>query len=228
MPRPRSEAARRSVLDAMRAAVVAGAYEAVTIEGLAETAGVAKQTIYRWWPSKAAILGEALLEGDLPGADVEVPITDDVRADLHAWFAAMSAGLGSPEGTALARALIAVTATDHELGLALNGWRVRSGRGSRSASPADSRRARSDRTWTPTPSPISSSRWRRTRRSLASRSATAASTRRSRGCSAASRPDSIQNTSFLQERPGAWLGPVHAVAEVRLREAIERQMWILR
>ena len=120
MPRPRSEAARRSVLDAMRAAVVAGAYEAVTIEGLAETAGVAKQTIYRWWPSKAAILGEALLEGDLPGADVEVPITDDVRADLHAWFSAMSAGLGSPEGTALARALIAVTATDHELGLALN------------------------------------------------------------------------------------------------------------
>jgi AcrR family transcriptional regulator len=120
MPRPRSEAARRSVLDAMRAAVVAGVYEAVTIEGLAETAGVAKQTIYRWWPSKAAILGEALLEGDLPGADVEVPITDDVRADLQAWFAAMSTGLGSPEGTALARALIVVTATDHELGLALN------------------------------------------------------------------------------------------------------------
>lgn len=120
MPRPRSEAARRSVLDAMRAAVVAGAYEAVTIEGLAESAGVAKQTIYRWWLSKAAILGEALLEGDLPGADVEVPITDDIRADLHAWFSAMSAGLASDEGVALARALIAVTATDHELGLALN------------------------------------------------------------------------------------------------------------
>ncbi|MFS0894992.1 TetR/AcrR family transcriptional regulator [Microbacterium sp. 179-I 3D3 NHS] len=120
MPRPRSEAARRSVLDAMRAAVVAGAYEAVTIEGLAESAGVAKQTIYRWWPSKAAILGEALLEGDLPGADVEVPITDDIRADLHAWFSAMSAGLASDEGVALARALIAVTATDHELGIALN------------------------------------------------------------------------------------------------------------
>ncbi|WP_449407303.1 TetR/AcrR family transcriptional regulator [Microbacterium maritypicum] len=120
MPRPRSEAARQSVLEAMRAAVIAGRYEAVTIEGLAESAGVAKQTIYRWWPSKAAILGEALLEGDLPGADVEVPITDDVRADLHAWFSATSEGLARPEGVALARALIAVTATDHQLGLALN------------------------------------------------------------------------------------------------------------
>lgn len=120
MPRPRSEAARQSVLEAMRAAVIAGTYESVTIEGLAESATVSKQTIYRWWPSKAAILGEALLEGDLPGADVSVPMTDDIRADLHAWFTAMSRGLGSPEGVALARALIAVTATDHELGLALN------------------------------------------------------------------------------------------------------------
>lgn len=104
----------------MRAAVMAGAYESVTIEGLAESAVVSKQTIYRWWPSKAAILGEALLEGDLPGADVSVPMTDDIRADLHAWFSAMSAGLARPEGVALARVLIAVTATDHELGLALN------------------------------------------------------------------------------------------------------------
>ena len=120
MPRPRSEPARQSVLAAMRAAVMAGTYEAVTIEGLAESAGVAKQTIYRWWPSKAAILGEALLEGDVPGADVSVPMTEDVRNDFHAWFSAMSEGLGSPEGVALARALIAVTATDHELGLALN------------------------------------------------------------------------------------------------------------
>lgn len=104
----------------MRAAVVGGFYEAMTIEGLAESAGVSKQTIYRWWPSKAAILGEALLEGEVPLADASVATSDDIRADLHAWFSAMSAGLARPEGVALARALIAVTATDHELGLALN------------------------------------------------------------------------------------------------------------
>ena len=120
MPRPRSEAARQSVLEAMRAAVVAGAYEAVTIEGLAESAGVAKQTIYRWWPSKSAILGETLLEGDLPISDASVPMTDDIGADLRSWFTAMSTETARPEGIAIARALIAVTATDHELGLALN------------------------------------------------------------------------------------------------------------
>ncbi|WP_231587699.1 TetR/AcrR family transcriptional regulator [Microbacterium oxydans] len=120
MPRPRSEKARQSVLDAMRAALSSGGYEAVTIEGLADAAGVSKQTIYRWWPSKAAILGEALLEGGLPGADVAVPFSDDLGADLRAWFSAVSAGLADADGVAIARALIVVTASDPELGLALN------------------------------------------------------------------------------------------------------------
>ncbi|WP_223623955.1 TetR/AcrR family transcriptional regulator [Microbacterium sp. EST19A] len=120
MPRPRSEKARQSVLDAMRAALSDHGYEAVTIEGLADAAGVSKQTIYRWWPSKSAILGEALLEGGLPAADVAVPFTADLAADLRAWFSAMSTSLADADGVAIARALIVVTASDPELGLALN------------------------------------------------------------------------------------------------------------
>lgn len=120
VPRPRSEKVRQSVLDAMRRALTAEGFHAVTIEGLAVEAGVSKQTIYRWWPSKAAILGEALLSGSLPGNDVDVPMTDDLAADLRAWFAAMSARLADAEGVELARALISVTATDPELGAALN------------------------------------------------------------------------------------------------------------
>lgn len=120
VPRPRSEKARQSVLDAMRAALSSGGYEAVTIEGLAEAAEVSKQTIYRWWPSKAAILGEALLEGGLPGADVAVPFTDDLAADLRSWFSAVSTGLADADGVAIARALIVVTASDPALGLELN------------------------------------------------------------------------------------------------------------
>lgn len=104
----------------MRAALIDGGYSSVSIEGLAGAAGVSKQTIYRWWPSKAAILGEALLDGVLPGADVALPQTSDLETDLRAWFSAMSAALGDAEGVALARALIAVTATDAELGAALN------------------------------------------------------------------------------------------------------------
>lgn len=113
VPRPRSESARQAVLEAMRGALSSSGYEAVTIEGLAEAAGVSKQTIYRWWPSKAAILGEALLEGALP--EVELPMTDDLAADLRALFT-----LQGDDTVALARALIAVTATDPELGMRLN------------------------------------------------------------------------------------------------------------
>lgn len=120
VPRPRSEKARQSVLDAMRAALSAGGYEAVTIEGLADAAGVSKQTIYRWWSTKAAILGEALLDGGLPGSDVAIPFTTDLAGDLRAWFSGMSASLADPDGVAIARALIVVTASDPELGLALN------------------------------------------------------------------------------------------------------------
>lgn len=108
------------MLDAMRRALAEDGYEAVTIEGLAEAAGVSKQTIYRWWKTKAAILGEALLEGTLPGSDVAVPMTDDLDADLRAWFTAVSAGLARPQGVSLVRALIEVTAADPELGLVLN------------------------------------------------------------------------------------------------------------
>ncbi|GAA4489416.1 TetR/AcrR family transcriptional regulator [Microbacterium panaciterrae] len=120
MPRPRSESARQSVLAAMRGALSADGYDAVTIEGLAAEAGVSKQTIYRWWPSKAAILGEALLEGELPGGDVALSFSSDVEADLRGWLATAGANLARPENVALVRALIAVTATDPALGTALN------------------------------------------------------------------------------------------------------------
>lgn len=104
----------------MRRALADGGYAAVTIEGLAAEAQVSKQTIYRWWPSKAAILGEALLEGHLPGGEVDVAMTDDLRADLRELLSRMSAQRGDAAQVEVARALIAVTATDAELGLALN------------------------------------------------------------------------------------------------------------
>jgi len=104
----------------MRRALSVDGYDAVTIEGLAAEAGVSKQTIYRWWPSKAAILGESLLEGELPGGDVAPPFSADLAADLRGWFATAAEHLSRTENVELARALIAVTATDPALGAALN------------------------------------------------------------------------------------------------------------
>jgi len=49
-------------LDAALRIFEAGGYDAATIEAIAARAGVAKTTIYRWWPSRAALLVELLLE----------------------------------------------------------------------------------------------------------------------------------------------------------------------
>jgi len=57
----RSEEARLAVLEAADDLLVQHGFAGVTVEGIAARAGVAKQTIYRWWPSKTDILFEALM-----------------------------------------------------------------------------------------------------------------------------------------------------------------------
>ena len=57
----RSEQARRAVLEAVDDLLAERGFAGVTIEGIAMAAGVAKQTIYRWWDSKTDILMDALL-----------------------------------------------------------------------------------------------------------------------------------------------------------------------
>ena len=57
----RSERSRRAIHDAALALVAEVGYPRTTIEGIAARAGVGKQTIYRWWGSKADVLLEACL-----------------------------------------------------------------------------------------------------------------------------------------------------------------------
>ncbi|WP_242906094.1 TetR/AcrR family transcriptional regulator [Actinomadura terrae] len=58
----RDEAARLAVLHAADDLLVEHGFGALTIEAIARRAGVAKQTIYRWWPSKVEILLDTLIE----------------------------------------------------------------------------------------------------------------------------------------------------------------------
>ncbi len=58
----------------------------MTVEGIAAVAGVGKQTIYRWWPSKAAVIGEAILEDFVVVPDLLLPRTLDVWDDLETWL----------------------------------------------------------------------------------------------------------------------------------------------
>lgn len=117
MPRPRSEKARRAVLEAMRTALAEDSYAAVTIEGLAAEAGVSKQTIYRWWPSKGAVLLDAYLahtQGDA-GDEAALPDTGDLRADLVAVLQATVAELRDPTFAIPLRALTVAVLEDPDL-----------------------------------------------------------------------------------------------------------------
>jgi AcrR family transcriptional regulator len=60
--RPRSLRAKRAVLEAVRALFEKGGYSAATIEAIAARSGVAKTTIYRWWPSRAALVVDLLVQ----------------------------------------------------------------------------------------------------------------------------------------------------------------------
>jgi AcrR family transcriptional regulator len=82
--RPRSEAARRAVLRAALEIVGESGYPALTMEGIARRAAVSKQTVYRWWPSKAAVVLEALNEGAAKIAPT--PNADDLAEDLRAFL----------------------------------------------------------------------------------------------------------------------------------------------
>jgi AcrR family transcriptional regulator len=61
-PHRRDENARLAVLHSADDLLVERGFGGVTIEGIAARAGVAKQTIYRWWPSKVDILLDTLID----------------------------------------------------------------------------------------------------------------------------------------------------------------------
>jgi len=89
-------------------------YAGLTIEGIAARAGVGKQTIYRWWPSKA----DVLLEAGAVKADRYVSVTDhgSYRGDLRAFLEA-SYELGNlPQLAEVLRALMAEAQLDTEFG----------------------------------------------------------------------------------------------------------------
>lgn len=84
-PRPSQHVGARrtqAIFDATLELLADRGYDGLTIEGVAERAKVNKTTIYRWWPSKAALLGAALIEAPLLG--LEIPDTGSLRSDLEA------------------------------------------------------------------------------------------------------------------------------------------------
>jgi len=82
----RSESARSAILAATSSLIERIGYDRMTIEGIATEAGVGKQTIYRWWPSKADVVLEAA--GVEAEARIAVPDRGSLAADLRGFLAA--------------------------------------------------------------------------------------------------------------------------------------------
>ncbi|WP_182906255.1 TetR/AcrR family transcriptional regulator [Microbispora sp. H13382] len=95
-------------------------YEGLTIEGVAERSGVNKTTIYRWWPSKAALLGTALVEAR--ALDFHVPDTGSLRGDLHALLDDLARLVTTPPAADVAVAALGAAANNPELAAAAKGF----------------------------------------------------------------------------------------------------------
>src|SRR3954451_4883221 len=84
--RPRSETARAAILQAAAAELQERGFAATTVDAIAARAGVGKQTVYRWWPSKPDVVLEAILE--LAAERVAVPDEGSLHADLLSFLSA--------------------------------------------------------------------------------------------------------------------------------------------
>jgi AcrR family transcriptional regulator len=110
-PRPhtgpkRNEQTRRAILDATQHLLRDDGYPALTVGAIAEAAGVGRQTIYRWWPSKADVVLEALIEWG--ATTVPAPAHGGtLEQRLTAFVTATFAGAQEPGSAALLKALAA-------------------------------------------------------------------------------------------------------------------------
>jgi AcrR family transcriptional regulator len=80
--RPRCPETRDAVLRAAYALLGEGGLANFTIEGVAARSGVARTTIYRWWPSKGALAMDGLLS--VIAQEMSVPRTASPLADIKA------------------------------------------------------------------------------------------------------------------------------------------------
>ncbi|MFD9207205.1 TetR/AcrR family transcriptional regulator [Streptomyces sioyaensis] len=103
----------QEIFDATLDLLAEKGYEGLTIEGVAQHSGVNKTTIYRWWPSKGALLGAALI-----GArqlDLAPPDTGSLRGDLEALLHTIATLLTTPPASDIAVAVLGAATHSTEL-----------------------------------------------------------------------------------------------------------------
>lgn len=80
------------------------------MDAIAHEAGIGRQTIYRWWPSKGAVLLEALTSG--ARNLIPTPDTGALETDLASFLADLFHAATGPENVAILRTLATEAAGD--------------------------------------------------------------------------------------------------------------------
>jgi DNA-binding transcriptional regulator YbjK len=111
-PRRRSEKSRTAIVTATRELLLERGFDGLTIEAVAARAGVGKQTIYRWWRSRPALVADVMLE-DADKILASMNHTDDLVADLVEWVGKLATTLTTTGGAAMLRTLT-VAGMEHE------------------------------------------------------------------------------------------------------------------
>ena len=114
-PARRSERSRQAILSAAAELLAEVGFPKLTIEAIAARAGVGKQTIYRWWPSKGAVVFDAMLSGMSEDGDLSLPDTGDLAADLRLVLRGTVAEMADPDFQAPGRAMTTEIQTDPAL-----------------------------------------------------------------------------------------------------------------
>lgn len=94
--RPRNADTEKAILAASYELLLEIGFGAVTVEKIAERAGVSKATIYKWWPNKAAVVVDGFLSA--ASARLPVPDTDAVLQDILDHAKNVTRFMTNPEG----------------------------------------------------------------------------------------------------------------------------------
>jgi AcrR family transcriptional regulator len=113
--RPRSEPARQAILAAATDLMLARGLSVVSMDAIAERAGVSKATIYRWWPTKETLALDALYE-QLTEPCPDPPDTGTLRGDLHSLLGGWVTRAGGRPWGRVIGALVTEAATDATFG----------------------------------------------------------------------------------------------------------------
>jgi AcrR family transcriptional regulator len=107
---PRSQVARKAILKAAYHLLKDQEHEGVSTSQLASNAGVSTATLYRWWPTKEAVLLEAFFEA----AGEMLPFRQDKSplARLRKHVVEAARFLKSEHGRAMARLIMAIQEDD--------------------------------------------------------------------------------------------------------------------